>query len=109
YSAERAGSVTDNRQAEQRAALQLDGLRLPSHLFTAEGSVRHLAAGQMFTLTQHATLNGHSFIPLVIEHQASNNLGANAATLLDAGALEAGNYRQRLLAVASDTAIVPAP
>lgn len=109
YAADRAGALPDTTEAEQSAALMLDGLRLPAHLFSAEGSVRHLGPGQAFTLTQHTTLTGQTFVPLAIEHESTNNLGANAAHLLESSALEAGNYRQRLLAVPADTAIVPAP
>lgn len=109
YRADRACALPNADWAEQAAALMLDGLRLPAKLFAAEGSVRHLGPGESFTLTEHATLTDQSFVPLVIQHEATNNLGTNAAALLDAGELETGNYRQQLLAAPIDTALVPAP
>lgn len=108
WSMARSGRFASHSDAEQHAALQLDALRLPQRLHAGAGSVRGMAAGFAFTLTQHPDLSGQAFLPLVIEHQAANNLGSGIAELLDpAGGVARGNYRNRFLAVTADTPVVP--
>ncbi|WP_219851897.1 phage baseplate assembly protein V, partial [Methylibium rhizosphaerae] len=48
------------------------------------------------------------FTVLAIEHEAANNLGAQAARLLDAPELEAGSYRNHFSAVLAAVPLVPA-
>lgn len=107
YAAPRAGRYAQREHAEQAAELQLDALRLPQRLHAGAGSGRGLSAGAAFTLLQHPDLSGQAFVPLAVEHVATNNLGSGVVALLDAPELERGSYRNRFLAVPQGTPIVP--
>ncbi len=108
YVSARSGRFASRAEADQHAALQLDALRLPQRLHAGAGSARSMAPGFAFILTQHPDLSGQSFVPLVIEHKAANNLGSGIAALLDqADQIEHGNYRNRFMAVTSGTPVVP--
>ncbi|GAB3752108.1 type VI secretion system Vgr family protein [Lysobacter olei] len=107
YLADRAGRFGERSEAERASTLNLDALRVPRALQSGAGSERGLAAGKAFTLLQHPELSGQQFVPLVVEHTAANNLGSGIVTLLGAPTLERGSYRNRFLAVAQGTPIVP--
>ncbi|QOW23191.1 type VI secretion system tip protein VgrG [Lysobacter avium] len=108
FSAPRSGRFASRSDADQHASLQLDALRLPQRVHHGAGSVRSMAAGFGFILTQHPDLSGQAFLPLVIEHRAANNLDSGVVELLGhAGDIERGNYRNRFLAVTSGTPVVP--
>ncbi|MCT7329282.1 type VI secretion system Vgr family protein, partial [Ralstonia mojiangensis] len=72
-----------------------------------QGSVRQLAAGQRFTLTQHFDSKHSEFVTLQVEHEAANNLGADIARLLSTTEIESGSYRNRFVAVPAEAPIVP--
>ncbi|KGM53025.1 type IV secretion protein Rhs [Lysobacter concretionis Ko07 = DSM 16239] len=108
YTVPRASRFARREHAERTTGPQLDALRLPQRLHAGAGSARGLAPSLAFTLTQHPDLDGQRFIPVAVEHVAANNLDNGITALLDpAGSVERGSYRNRFLAVAADTPIVP--
>ncbi|WP_084087288.1 type VI secretion system Vgr family protein [Aerolutibacter daejeonensis] len=109
FHAGHAGRFANRGEADQAGRLLLDALRLPRTLQAGSGSERGMAPGHAFTLLQHPELSGQSFVPLVVEHAASNNLGSGIAALLDAPDMERGSYRNRLLTVTEGVPIVPTP
>lgn len=109
FLAGRAGRFPNRTEADQAGRLLLDALRLPRTVQTGSGSERGMAPGHAFTLLQHPELSGQSFIPLAVEHIASNNLGSGVAALIDAPDLERGSYRNRFLTVTEGVPIAPVP
>lgn len=110
FDADRTGRFDTAAQARQYATHRLDALRLPARTFHGQGAVRTLEAGKTYTLTQHPDLAGQAFVPLAVEHLATNNLGTGLAHLhgtADVAALGKGSYRQRFDAVPAGTAIAP--
>lgn len=114
----------DATQAERAAGLALAALELDFKRFEGQGSVRHLAAGARFTLIDHALYGAgasgaavdpvrshlrpdNQFTVLAVEHHATNNLGAQAAQLLEATALEHGTYRNHFHCAPAAAAVVP--
>lgn len=105
----RADRFADAGSAAQSADLLLDALRVPQQLHAGTGTGRGLQPGHAFALTDHPDLAGQRFIPLVIEHVATNNLGTGIVAILDDPELERGSYRNRFLAAPADTPLVPYP
>jgi type VI secretion system secreted protein VgrG len=92
-----------DRHTSAQAASHLNALRLDASTFSGEGAVRTLAAGSTFDLADAR------YTLLAVEHHAANNLGSQAARLLDHADTEPGTYQQRFEAVAADTPIAPRP
>ena len=109
FHAGRAGRFANRNEAELAGRLLLDSLRLPRLVQAGAGSERGMAPGHAFVLSQHPDLSGRSFVPLVVEHSACNNLGSGVVALLDAPDLERGSYRNRFLTVAEGVPVVPLP
>jgi type VI secretion system VgrG family protein len=110
FDADRSGRFDTAAQARQYATHRLDALRLPARTFHGQGAVRTLEAGKTHTLAGHPDLGGQAFVPLVLEHLATNNLGTGLAHLhgtADVTTLGKGSYRQRFDAVPAGTAIAP--
>ncbi|SEN06439.1 type VI secretion system secreted protein VgrG [Duganella sp. CF517] len=115
----------DSAAADPHSQLMLQALELDNKLFEGQGSVRRLAAGHGFALTQHEHYadGANQFTALWVEHEGRNNIEpslgglgkligaakAGLATLAKfAGAqLEAGTYRNRFACVRDTVAIVP--
>ena len=93
----------DSAQAQHAAQQVLHAHALTAGQYRGSGSVRSLNEGSLFYLTQHEAYpeGQNRFAVLCVEHEASNNLGAQAAVLLANTALEAGTYRNTCLAVPS--------
>ncbi|WP_053102419.1 type VI secretion system Vgr family protein [Thiopseudomonas alkaliphila] len=99
--------TTLQAQAEYQATAHLQATRLLTHHYKGQGAVRTLQVAQRYEITQHPSLNGHTFIPLSIQHVATNNLTSGSAHSTKASLLEQGNYRQRFIAVPTGTPIAP--
>ncbi|MEY2843887.1 MAG: hypothetical protein RI920_1924, partial [Pseudomonadota bacterium] len=110
--------------ADARAALALARHELAFKTLHGASAVRALAPGANFQLTEHslfglqgAVSGGHlggrsdnQFLVLSVQHEAANNLGAEAAALLQASDVDAGSYRNHFDAVpAAATLVPPAP
>jgi len=111
YDASAAYRFEDSAAAQLRTDLRLAAHEAKYRTFTGEGSVRPLAEGTIFTLTQHDTYRGDDarFAVLGIEHHGANNLGAQAAELLASTDVEAGSYRNRFTAQPATIPVVPLP
>lgn len=106
FDGQRAGRFDTVDGAQRYAEQRFDALRLPKLIHHGAGSSRTLEAGKVHTLTGYLDKT-ISFVPLSIEHEAVNNLGAEIAQLLEHGELEQGHYRNRFVAVPAGTSIVP--
>ncbi|KAF1712006.1 type VI secretion system tip protein VgrG [Pseudoxanthomonas kalamensis DSM 18571] len=109
FSLPRDGRFADDAQAV--ADLQLDALRVAQTVHAGAGSERRLQPAMTHALSGHPR-QAQPFVPLVIEHDARNNLGGGMVELLSAlglsiDGLERGSYRNRFLAVDAGTALVP--
>ncbi|MBE1160307.1 type VI secretion system Vgr family protein [Dyella acidiphila] len=108
FEADRSNRFDNADQAQRFATHRLDALRLEVRSNRAEGSVRTLEAGKSYTLTEHPDLSGYAFVPLRIEHIASNNLGTDITHLHGrSGMQDKGSYRNRFTAVPAQTPIAP--
>jgi type VI secretion system VgrG family protein len=111
FEADRSTRFDTAAQARQYAAHHLDALRLPARTFYGQGAVRTLEAGKRYTLTQHPDISAADFVPLSVNHRATNNVGTGLAHLHGTQAdaeLGAGSYRQHFDAIAAGTPIAPA-
>ncbi len=97
----------NDTHAQRAATLALQAQEQLGLRFEGEGSARGLLPGQTFDLVEHAALDG-GYTVLRVEHEATNNLGAQAARLLGRSELGKGSYRNRLLAQPADVPVLPA-
>jgi type VI secretion system secreted protein VgrG len=105
-SGERIASGGD--AAELHSRLMLQALELDNKRFEGAGSVRRLAAGYAFRLTQHERYpeGDNAFTVLWVRHEGRNNL--QAAGIADAAAsAERALYRNSFGCVRDTVAIVP--
>ncbi len=86
----------DEAHAARAAAIELE--RAEQHYLRgeAQGSVRRLIPGAEFSLVEHASGNGR-YAVLRVTHEVCNNLGSQAARLLEQHELAKGSYRCRTL------------
>jgi len=111
HDASQAYRFEDSTAAQLRTDLLLAAHEAKYRSFTGEGSVRQLAEGTVFTLTQHASHSGDDarFTVLGVDHHGANNLGAQAAALLGSTDIESGSYRNRCTAQPATVPVVPLP
>lgn len=107
YDGTGAQRYADSATAARRAEQQLVAFESRIKCYGAAGSVRQLGAGERFTLTQHDRYGGRKFLALRVRHEAANNLGAQAAQVLEAGELERGSYRNSFEAQPAEAQVVP--
>ncbi|WPG36664.1 type VI secretion system Vgr family protein [Variovorax sp. EBFNA2] len=107
YDGAGAQRYADSATAARRAEQQLVAFESRIKRYGGAGSVRQLGAGERFTLTQHDRYEGRKFLALRVRHEAANNLGAQAAQVLEAGELEKGSYRNSFEAQPADAQVVP--
>jgi type VI secretion system secreted protein VgrG len=106
YEGQRAGRFETSDEAQRYADQRLDALQLDKRIFHGAGSSRTLETGKVHTLTGY--LDGAvKFVPLSVEHEAVNNLGAQIAKVLASDELDQGLYRNRFVAVPEHVVIVP--
>jgi type VI secretion system secreted protein VgrG len=100
----------DAGAANQQNVAMLRAAEMGNKLFTGHGSVRRLAAGYGFSLSQHDNYapGSDSFKLVSVEHNATNNLDAGMAQLLGANMLERGTYRNSFTCLRDAVPIVPA-
>jgi type VI secretion system secreted protein VgrG len=111
YEASSAYRFEDSAAAQLRTDLMLAAFESTHHRLSGEGVVRQMAEGTTFTLTQHEGYQGEEarLRILSIEHEATNNLGAEAAQLLKHTELEQGTYRNRFVLQRASAPVVPLP
>ena len=109
HDASRPYRFEDSAAAQLRTDLALAASEAQYQRFNGQSTVRQLAEATIFTLLQHAAFTGDDarFVVLAVDHQGANNLGAEVGQLLRATDVEAGTYRNRLLAQPATVAVVP--
>ena len=99
--------------ADGRAGALMAAHELAHHNAEGQSAVRALRPGATFALTEHSLygLGGadNGFGALSIVHEAANNLGAEAAQILQSTELEQGSYRNRFTAAPKAARIAPLP
>jgi len=100
HDASRPYRFEDGAAAQLRTDLALAACESGYRRFAGASTVRQLAEGTVFTLTQHDSYLGEEarFKVLSVDHHGANNLGASAAGLLGNTEVEAGSYRNTLSA-----------
>ncbi|MDR1999921.1 MAG: type VI secretion system tip protein VgrG [Zoogloeaceae bacterium] len=101
----------DSNAAQLRTDLRLAAHESRMQRYKGNGTARQLAEGTVFTLSQHQDHTGETarFTVLAVEHHGANNLGSEAAKLLECRDIEAGAYRNHLLAQPAQQPLVPPP
>jgi type VI secretion system secreted protein VgrG len=116
YEGAGAYRYTDAGETARIARARSESLALQHQTMHAESSVRALAVGTWFTLTDHPSCTSSSaeqqgsdeYIVLSIEHRGSNNLSAQMADLGNRNETEPGTYRNHFTCVPRSTPIRPA-
>ncbi|MBS1139615.1 MAG: Rhs element Vgr protein [Proteobacteria bacterium] len=110
HDASRPYRFEDSAAAQLRTDLALAAIEARYRRFTGESTVRQMAEGTIFTLTQHDAYVGDDaqFKVLSVDHHGANNLGASAAELLGSTDVEAGSYRNTLQAQPASAPVVSA-
>jgi type VI secretion system secreted protein VgrG len=93
--------------ADRRAQSHMAALQLRHHLSQGQGAVRFLAEGVRFTLTGQSLLHASAHTVLSLTHEAANNLGANAAAILQATDVAQGSYRNAFHVAPAEARVVP--
>ncbi len=126
YDGAGAYRYADAAGAERAAALALAAAELNAKTFEGVGAARCLRAGATFSLIDHASYGANTsalsyagallasrdradnaFTVLAVQHQASNNLGSQAAQLLGQSTLERGTYKNHFECVLAAVPVVP--
>lgn len=99
----------DSNAAQLRTDLRLAAHESRMQRFSGTSTARQLAEGTVFTISQHEDYTGDAarFTVLAVNHLGANNLGGEVAQLLGQDSIEAGTYRNELLAQAAQQPIVP--
>ncbi|WP_226451763.1 type VI secretion system Vgr family protein [Ferribacterium limneticum] len=110
HDASRPYRFEDSAAAQLRTDLALAAVEARYRRFTGESTVRQMAEGTIFTLTQHDAYVGDDaqFKVRSVDHHGANNLGASAAELLGSTDVEAGSYRNTLQAQPASAPVVSA-
>jgi type VI secretion system secreted protein VgrG len=116
YEGAGAYRYTDAAETGRIARARSEALALQQQTMHAESSVRALAVGTWFTLTDHPSCTSspagqqesNEYIVLSIEHRGSNNLSAQMADLGSRNETEPGTYRNHFTCVPRSTPIRPA-
>ncbi len=109
HDASRPYRFEDSAAAQLRTDLALAAQESTYRRFTADGTVRQLAEGTVITLSQHGSYLGDDarFKILAVDHAGANNLGTQAAALLNMSDIEHGTYHNTFLAQPAKQPIVP--
>lgn len=108
HDASQAYRFENTAAAQLRTDLAMAELESHYRRFQGAGTVRQLAAGTRITLSQHDNHVGEDahFTVLVVDHHGANNLGSEAAQLLQHTDLERGTYRNTCLSQPKSQAVV---
>ncbi|CAB3708033.1 type VI secretion system tip protein TssI/VgrG [Achromobacter piechaudii] len=114
------GRYADDDAAEQSAARSLRTHESRMVRFEGAGTARSLAPGRLFAMSQHERyaeggggqavdeLAGNRYVLLEVVHEATNNLGSQAAQVVSSADMERGTYRNRFTAQPEAAALMPA-
>jgi hypothetical protein len=95
-------------EAQEAADLVLAALTVHVSEFSGQSQVRAMQAGTRFTLTQHDRYSGDAacFTLTGVTHHAVNNLGSDAAKLLNHPELKEGTYRNEFCAIPASVPLI---
>lgn len=102
-----SGKTADVRAQAWMAAHQLNHV-----LISGQSAVRALSPGITFQITEHSLYGAgadNAFCALSITHEAANNLGHQAAQILQRSDMEQGVYRNQFQAAPATARLVPQP
>lgn len=113
------GRYADDADADALARRSLQAHESRMVRFDGGGTARQMMPGHTFALTQHDRyaegsgqaldeMGGNRYTLLSVTHEAANNLGSQAAQVLDAPDLERGAYRNTFSAQPAAAALLPA-
>lgn len=106
YDGAGAYRYADALHAERAAELALGAWEQGMHRLEGQGGARHFEAGRTFDLVDHGVLDG-TYTLRAVEHHITNNLGMQAAQLLQATELEHGTYKNHFDAVPATQPLLP--
>jgi type VI secretion system secreted protein VgrG len=95
--------------AQARADGRMAAHALRHHVVGGEGAVRAMAEGHEFSLSGHSSPGASAHVLLRVVHEAANNLGAEAAQLLQHPDLAQGSYRNHFEAAPASLRLAPLP
>lgn len=107
-----AGQTASTSVAQSRADALMAAHELQHRQARGQSGVRGLAEGTQFSLIDHSLYRGdvpNAFVALRVTHEAANNLGAEAADILQTPDLERGTYRNQFEAAPATARLVPLP
>ncbi|WP_454675423.1 type VI secretion system tip protein TssI/VgrG [Achromobacter pestifer] len=113
------GRYTDDADADALTRRSLHAHESRMVRFDGGGTARQMMPGHTFALTQHDRyaegssqavdeLGGNRYTLLRVTHEAANNLGSQAAQVLEAPDLERGAYRNTFNAQPAAAVLLPA-
>lgn len=109
-----AAQAASTAVADARASALMAAHELSHHRTQGQSAVRALQASANFRITEHSLYAGmgsadQQFCVLSVTHEAANNLGAEAAQILQSTDLAQGSYRNRFTAAPASARLAPLP
>jgi type VI secretion system secreted protein VgrG len=106
----------ERRYADGQAQALMAAHQLRQILVSGQSAVRALSPGDTFQVTEHSLYGqglaehaDNAFCALSITHEAANNLGHQAAQILQRTDVEQGSYRNQFKAAPATARLVPQP
>jgi type VI secretion system secreted protein VgrG len=118
YADGRVGTAqpASNQTADARARAWMAAHQLHQILISGQSAVRALSPGISFQMTEHSLYDkgfdgraDNAFCALGITHEAANNLGQQAAQILQRTDVEQGSYRNEFDAAPAAARLAPHP
>ncbi|MDB5772042.1 MAG: type secretion system tip protein VgrG, partial [Burkholderia sp.] len=112
YEGAGAYRYTDSAESERIVRARVESLAMQQQAVHAESSVRALAVGTWFRLTDHPDCasgaeNAHQYIVTSVEHRGSNNLSGQITKLANRDDIEPGTYRNHFTCTPRSTPVRP--
>jgi len=104
--------TASSKTADARAQALMAAHQLRHNLTSGQSAVRALSPGVTFQITDHSLYGpgaDNAFCALSITHEAANNLGHQAAQILQRTDIEQGSYRNRFQAAPASARLAPLP
>ncbi|MEY2843763.1 MAG: hypothetical protein RI920_1800, partial [Pseudomonadota bacterium] len=104
--------TASSKAADARAQALMAAHQLRHNLTSGQSAVRALSPGVTFQITEHSLYGAgadNAFCAISITHEAANNLGHQAAQILQRTDIEQGSYRNRFQAAPATARLAPLP
>jgi len=114
YADGRVGTAqpASSKTADARAQALMAAHQLRQILVSGQSAMRAMSPGVTFQITEHSlygTGADNAFCALSITHEAANNLGHQAAQILQRTDIEQGSYRNQFKAAPATARLAPQP